>query len=59
MSKLSWKEFFIEFAKSFHPINVSVENKVETINLGGRPITINGNKGHIAGLGNFSLQMAK
>lgn len=55
MSKLSWKEFFVELAKNTHLINVNIENKVETLNLGGHSITISGNKGHIAGLGNFEL----
>jgi len=55
MSKLSWKEFFIELAKSIRLVDVHIQNKVGTITVGGRPVIINGNKGRVVGLGNFEL----
>lgn len=55
MSNLSWKEFLIELAKNTHLVKVDIQNKVGTINVGGHSITINDNKGHIAGVGDFLL----
>lgn len=55
MSKSSWAEFFIELAKNTRLFDINIHTKVETINVGGRSVTINGNKGHIAGLGDFKL----
>ena len=55
MNKSSLKDFFIDLVKNIRLFEVHVHNKVETLNIGGRSVTINGNKGHVAGLGDFEF----